>query len=177
MKPEEIYEKWRDGLKSPDDSLFYYHPGLERILLGLAIFTISSKQIFDKLGKQEPLSVLNIYVNKLVTAWIEEDDEAFETMFRLTMPVAEAFMICVFATKKQHPSKAKNLMKLAHLFSYAVALGGDMNQESADELLDDLTTDGKRISSLKIKEFGNKLLKLIQIHGPELSASLLSELG
>ncbi len=75
------------------------------------------------------------------------------------------------------PSKAKDLMKLANLYSYAVACGGDMREEFADSLLDDITTDGRRIFSPKTKEFGIKILKLMQIHGPELSPTHINELN
>ncbi len=175
--PEEIFEIWQETLRSPDDSLFYHHPGLDRILLSLAIFTISSEPVYRKLGKNNPLSLLNIYVNDLITAWIDEDDETFEQMFPMTMTVAEVFMISVFAKKKEQPSKEKDLVKLANFYSYAVACGGDMREELAESLLDDITTDGKRIFSPKVKEFGTKILKLMQIHGPELTYLHLHKLN
>lgn len=90
--PDEIYVKWRSSLKSPDDSLFYYHPDLERILLGLSIYDTSSRPLVKDLGKAESLRVLNIYITDLITAWIDEDEDAFRTMFDLTMTVAEAYI-------------------------------------------------------------------------------------
>lgn len=90
--PQQIYAEWRSSLKSPDDSLFYYHPDLERILLGLSIYAISSRQLVKDLGKAESLSLLNIYITDLITAWIDEDDDAFKTMFDMTMTVAEAYI-------------------------------------------------------------------------------------
>lgn len=45
MTPEQVYNQWRSTLKEPDDSLFYYHPSLERILLGFAIFVLSSRPL------------------------------------------------------------------------------------------------------------------------------------
>jgi len=177
MKPEDVYRGWHESLKSPDDSIFYYHPGMDRILLGLAIFTISSEPMFHKLGKYKALSLLNIYVTDLITAWIDGDDEAFEQMFRMTMPVAEVFVICLTAAKKELPSNKNEFVKLANLYSYAVACGGDMASELAESLLDDISTDGKRIFSPKVKEFGDKILKLMQIHGPELSPFVIYDLN
>ena len=36
---EQIYRQWKKTLRKLDDSIFYYHPSLERIILGLAIST------------------------------------------------------------------------------------------------------------------------------------------
>ena len=79
--PEQIYSEWRSSLKSPDDSLFYYHPDLEQILLGLSIYAIASRPLVKDLGKAESLKILNIYITDLITAWIDEDDDSFKTMF------------------------------------------------------------------------------------------------
>jgi hypothetical protein len=58
MTAEEVYTNWHSTLKKPNDSLFYYHPSLERILLGLAIFVLTPQPALSKLGKAEPLSSL-----------------------------------------------------------------------------------------------------------------------
>ena len=71
MTPEQVYCEWRSSLKSPDDSLFYYHLDLERIRLGLSIYEISSRPLVKDLGKAESLRILNIYITDLITAWID----------------------------------------------------------------------------------------------------------
>ncbi len=43
MTPEEVYNKWHCTLKQPDDSVFYYHPNLERIFLCLSIFVLTTQ--------------------------------------------------------------------------------------------------------------------------------------
>lgn len=72
--PEQVYHKWKSSLRFPDDSLFYYHPTLERILLGLAIYVISSRSLILNLGKAKYLTLLHNYIPDLITAWINEDD-------------------------------------------------------------------------------------------------------
>lgn len=57
MTVEQVYGEWRDSLKSPDESIFYYHPDLERILLGFATFAITSPRLLQNLGKAEPLKI------------------------------------------------------------------------------------------------------------------------
>lgn len=176
-KFEQVYKEWRSSLKSPDDSIFYYHPDLERILLGLSIYTLSSEPLIQKLRNLEHLSVLNIYTTELITAWIDEDGDAFEKLFQLTMTVAEAYLIGWAAAGKSQPSKKKETIKLGNFFTYAVASGGDMNPKLAQSLLDDISTDSKKIYSPKIQEFGTKLLKLMQIYGPDIPPASLSSLN
>ncbi|MDE7116095.1 MAG: hypothetical protein K2O56_06700, partial [Muribaculaceae bacterium] len=68
---EQIYSEWRSSFKYPDDSLFCYHPDLERILLGLSIYAISSSPLVKDIGKAESLKILNIYITDLITTWID----------------------------------------------------------------------------------------------------------
>lgn len=175
--PEQIYSEWRLSLKSPDDSLFYYHPDLERILLGLSIYAISSRPLVKDLGKAESLKILNIYITDLITAWIDEDDDSFKTMFGLTMTVAESYIPCLMAAEREYPSKKRQIRKLGMLYGNAVSAGGDMSAALAESLLDDLSTDGKQLHSSKIQQFGNSLLTLIRIHGMDIPPSALSRLN
>lgn len=175
--PEQVYSEWRSSLKSPDDSLFYYHPDLERILLGLSIYEISSRPFIKDLGKAESLKILNIYITDRITAWIDENDDAFKTMFDLTMTVAEACIPCLMAAENEYPSKKRQIRKLGMLYANAVSDGGDISPALAQTLLDDLSTDGKQLHSSKIQQFGNSLLTLIRIHGMDIPSSALSRLN
>lgn len=176
--PEQIYTDWRSSLKSPDESMFYYHPDLERILLGLSVFTISSRPLIRDLGnKYKSIDLLNIYVADLVTAWIDEDDEALETMFRLTMTIAESYLLALRAIEKESTSSNGKLRKLGAFYAHAIAAGGDMNPDLAQLLLEDLSTDGKEIYSTKIQEFGSDLLKLLQIYGLDIPIARLNHLN
>jgi hypothetical protein len=136
--PEETYNNWRTTLHKPDDSLFYYHPSLERILLGLSIFVLTPQPAFTKLGNVRQLRILHTQVPSLITAWIDEDNATF---------------------------------------SRAIACGGDMSPALADELLDDLTTNGREISSDKIKAFGTKVLALTREYGFDIPLSKMNEVN
>lgn len=177
MTPEQVYTEWCSSLKSPDDSLFYYHPDLERILLGLSIYAISSRPLVKDLGKAKPLSILNIYITDLITAWIDENDDAFKTMFDMTMTVAEAYIPCLMAAEEEYSSKKRLIRKLSYLYGHAISCGGDMAPVLADSLLDDLSTDGKQLHSSKIQKFGDDLLSLIRLHGMDIPPYALSRLN
>jgi hypothetical protein len=165
MSPDQTFAIWRSSLKSPDDSIFYYHPDLERILLGLSIFALSSRPLLRNLDKAEALGILNIYIPGLITAWIEEDEATFEQLLPMVMTVVEGYTQAAIDAEKKYPASKKAVRMMAYLLANASGAGGDMNNDLADELLDDLTTDGKKIYSDKIKAFGIHLLVLTKNHG------------
>ena len=61
--PQQVYCAWRSSLTKPGDSILYYHPSLEQILLGLSIFAINSGPLLQNLGKAESLKILNINIH------------------------------------------------------------------------------------------------------------------
>ena len=165
MTIEETYKNWRSTLKNPNDSIFYYHKSLDRILLGLAIFVISTRSLRARLGKAEMLGILHLQVPDLITYWIDGDNEGFKTLFPMVMTVAEAYVPTSIAAEKEYPSRKKAIRTMAYMLANASGAGGDMNQALADELLDDLETDGDAIYSDKIREYGERLLFLTQRYG------------
>ena len=148
--PEQIYRQWKQSLKHPDDSIFYYHPSLERIILGLSMYAIASRPYINKLGKAEALSICNRYINEMVTAWIDEETDSFEYLFTRLMTLSDAFPYASQAFADQHPGLKKVICNLQDTFCYWTAIAGDMSESKANELLDDISTDGQRIDSEKI---------------------------
>ena len=158
--PEQIYCQWKKTLRKPDDSIFYYHPSLERIILGLTMYAIASRPYISKLGKAESLTIFNIYINEMVTAWIDET-EAFEYPFTTLMTLSDAFPYVTQAFASQHPGLKKVIRHLQDTFCYWTAVAGDMSQKKADELLDDISTDGKRIDSEKIAQLVKRIQPIV----------------
>lgn len=177
MTSEEVYKTWRSTIEAPDDSLFYCHPSLESILLGLSIFVLTPQPSLGKLGKAEPLKILHLQVPRLITAWIDEDDETFEALFPTVITVCESYMMTGIAFAKKYPLKHKIIQELMAFFALAIPSGGDMNPTLAEELLDDLTTDGRSIYSDKVKAFGLKLLLLARKYDLDVPAGELNRLN
>lgn len=173
MTPEEVYTNWYKSLKSPDESIFYYHKGVERILLSLVTFVISSSQIASKLGKAEMLRILHVQVPDLIIAWIDEDEETFATLFQMIMIVSEGYAPAAMMAERKYATNKKAIRTMAYLFVNACGACGDMSPELADELIEDLSTDGIDIYSDKIKKFGEDLLFLTRSHGVDIPPHLL----
>jgi hypothetical protein len=177
MTPAEVYDKWQSTITQPSDSLFYYHPDLERILLGLALFVLTPQPALNKLGKAEPLKILHLQLPGLITAWIDDDGESFETQFSKLMPIAEAYLRIASAFRQKYPARSKAIEEVMAFYANAVASGGDMSPAIAEALLDDLTTDGRKIHSAKIASFGLKLLALTRQYSVDIPNSRMNELN
>ena len=157
-------------LRKPDDSIFYYHPSLERIILGLTMYAIASRPYMYQLGKAEALTIYNSYINEMVTEWIDETD-GFEYLFTTLMTLSDAFPYASQGFASQHPELRKVICNLQYTFCYWTSVAGDMSQEKADELLDDISTDGKRIDSEKIAQLVKRIQPIVISKGMELSPS------
>jgi hypothetical protein len=177
MSFEEVYKNWRSTLNKPDDSLFFYHPNLERVLLGLSIFVLTPQPALNKLGKAKPLKILHYQVPDLITAWIDNNEEVFEKTFSMVMKVAESYLMGTSAYGRKFPSKHKTVMEIGAFYAHATSCGGDLTPALAEELLNDLSTDGEKIYSDKIANFGSKLLALTHKYGIDIPLSMINDLN
>lgn len=168
MTIEETYTEWRSSLKRPDDSIFYYHKDLDRILLSLAIFVIASRPVVAKLGKAEMLGILHLQVPDLLMYWIDSDGEGFKTLFPMVMTVTEGLALTAKAAENRWPEHKRAIRMLVYLLCHSCGAGGDMKDRLAEELLDDIETDGKQIYSEKIKKYGESLLRMTRKYGMDI---------
>lgn len=168
MTIEETYQNWRSSLKKPDDSIFYYHKSLDRILLSLAIFVIASKPIVKKLGKAEMLGVLHLQVPDLITYWIDGDEEGFQTLFPMVMTVSEGLTRVARAAENRWPESKRAIRTLIYLLCHSCGAGGDMNDRLAESFLDDIETDGREIYCDKINKYGENLILLTRKYGMDI---------
>ncbi len=165
--PEDIYADWRQTLKKPNESIFYYHPSLERIVLGLTMYEIASRPYLNKLGKAKSMQLYNMYINEMVTSWILED-EGFEYSFKSLMTLSEGFFLACKAFEEKHPALKKTIRHLQYTFGFWTSAGGDINEDKAQELLDDIETDGERIGSEKISLIVRRLQPTVVRHGMDI---------
>lgn len=142
-------------------------PFVVSIILGLAMYAIASRPYINKLGKAESLKLYHIYINEMVTDWIDEAD-GFEYLFTTLMTLSEVFPYVTQEFASQHPGLRKVIRNLQYTFCYWTAVAGDMNEKKAEELLDDISTDGKRIDSEKIAELVKRIQPIVISKGLEL---------
>ena len=175
MTPEKVYSEWRKTLKKPNDSVFYYHSSLDRIILGLSMYDIASRPYLLKSNKIKMMSVYNKLIAELVTAWIDESEE-FKFLFTTMMTTSETFGYACQGLLSEHPGLKKTIHALLSTFFFWVGAAGDMNEDTAEELLDDISTDGRRISSDKISQLIKRLQPTVISKGIEMTNQEMAEL-
>ncbi len=82
--------------------------------------------------------------------------------------LSDAFLYVTQAFSSQHPGLKKVIRDLQNTFCYWTSVAGDMSAEKADELLDDISTDGKRIDSEKIAQLVKRIQPIVVSRGLEL---------
>jgi len=109
---------WED--KRPEDSVFYYHPSEDRIVLSHALFWVMTSTIKGKVSRQKHLLLLRQYQEEMGNGVND-----------------------------------KVARRLAATFIVAGGYGGDMKEELADEILDDMDFENNRVKCRKIEEGSN----------------------
>ena len=84
------------------------------------------------------------------------------------MTLSDAFPDLTQAFASQHAKLRKVIRDLQYTFCYWTAVAGDMSEEKADGLLDDISTDDKRIDSEKIAQLVKRIQLIVVSKGLEL---------
>ena len=154
---EEMEEKLRAG-KSPEDSLFYYHPSEERIVLSHALFWVMTQSLKGKIAKEKNVLLLRKYEEEMLDAYLTED-AYFPELLRYCNIMFEFLPIILhhiydFATDKA----ARNLLSIAIV---AAGYGGDMPEPLANELLDDMDFHYNKVKCRKIEQLLPRLNQMV----------------
>ena len=103
----------------------------------------------------------------MVTAWID-GTEYFEYPFTMLMDLCEAFPFVCKEMSQQYLGQKKAIRHLENTFFYWTAVAGDMNEARANELLNDIATDGKRIDSEKVTQLAKRIQPIVISQGLDL---------
>ena len=144
-----------------DDSLFYYHSSEDRIVLSYAMFwTMTQLQFFkSKLRKEKFFLLLRQYQEEMLDAFLQDADY-FSELLHYCNIMYEMLPTILMAS---HLKTEKDTPKLAVISMVAVGYAGDMPEELANELLDDMDFDryGK-VKCSKIEGMLPKLMKMVE---------------
>ncbi len=166
---EKIYADWRSTLKKPKDTMFYFVQSLDHIILGLAMYEIASRPLRFQLKKGKEISLYSIYINEMITAWIDDDAEAFEFPFTALMTLCETYGFVCQGLEQRHPGHRKLYRNLLCTFFFWVPMGTIIDDANLETLLDDITTDGKTIYSDKIAQIGKRAQPTVISKGKDMS--------
>ena len=153
--------KLKETQPKEEDSLFYYHSSEDRIVLSHAMFwTMTQLQFFkSKLRKEKFFLLLRQYQEEMLDAFLQDDDY-FPDLLHYCNLMYEMLSTILMAS---HLRDERDSRKLAAISVVAAGFGGDMPEELANELLDDMDFDryGK-VKCRAIEQLMPKLMKMVE---------------
>ena len=154
---QKLHESW----SSEEDSLFYYHPSEDKIVLSHALFWVMTQPqcLKGKIRKEKFFLLLRQYQEEMLDAYLQ-DTEDFPTMLHYCNILYETLPMIL---NSSHLRGEKGASKLAAIAVVAAGYGGDMDEELANALLDDMDFDryGK-VKCPKIEQMLPKLMKMVE---------------
>ena len=152
---QKLHESW----SSEEDSLFYYHRSEDRIVLSHALFWVMTQSPFlkGKIRKERFFLLLRQYQEEMLDAYLQ-DTEDFSTMLHDCNIIYEYLPMVLNGS---HLRGEKGASKLAAIAVVAAGYGGDMDEELANELLDDMDFD--RYGKVKCRMIEGMLPKLMKM--------------
>ena len=166
---QKLHESW----SSEEDSLFYYHRSEDRIVLSHALFWVMTQPqcLKGKIRKEKFFLLLRQYQEEMLDAYLQGSED-FPTMLhsqdlRNERPEVESCNIIYeylpMILNGSHLRGERGASELAAISVVAAGYGRDMDEELANELLDDMDFDryGK-VKCLKIEGMLPELMKMVE---------------
>ena len=157
----QMEQKLKETQPKEEDSLFYYHSSEDRIVLSHAMFwTMTQLQFFkSKLRKEKFFLLLRQYQEEMLDAFLLDDDYYPELLHYCNI-LYEMLPTILMAS---HLKTEKDTPKLAAISLVAAGYAGDMPEELANSLLDDMDFDryGK-VKCRAIEQMMPKLMKMVE---------------
>jgi len=153
-------QKLQEMHTKEDDSLFYYHSSEDRVVLSHAMFwTMTLPQFFkSKIRKEKFFLLLRQYEEEMLDAFLQDDDY-FSELLHYCNIMYEMLPTILGAS---HLRTEKDARKLAAIAMVAAGYAGDMPENLANELLDDIDYHFDKVKCRKIEQIMPVLMKMAE---------------
>lgn len=143
-----------------EDSIFYYHSSEDRIVLSHALFwTMTLPQFFkSKLRKEKFFLLLRQYEEEMLDAFLQDDDYFSELLHYCNIQ----YELLPTILGASHLRTEKDARKLAAIALVAAGYAGDMDEELADILIDDIDYHYNKVKCRAIEHMMPKLMKMVE---------------
>ena len=143
-----------------EDSIFYYHSSEDRIVLSHALFwTITLPQNYkSKIRKEKFFLLLRQYQEEMLDAFLQDDDYFSDLLHYCTL----MYEIMPTILMSSYLREEKDSRRLAAIAVVAAGFGGDMPDELATILLDDIDYNYNKVKCRRIELMMPKLMKMVE---------------
>ena len=156
----EMEHKLQETYPREGDRLFYCHSSEDRIVLSHALnWTMTQPQFFKgKIRKEKYFLLLRQYEEEMLDAFLQDDDY-FSELLHYCNILYELLPTILGAS---HLRANKDARKLAAIALVAAGYAGDMSEELANALLDDIDYYNDKVKCRKIEQMMPKLMKMVE---------------
>ena len=146
--------------QSEEDWTFYYHSSEDRIVLSHAMFwTMTQPQFFkSKMRKEKFFLLLRQYEEEMLDAFLQDDDYFSELLHYCNIQ----YELLPTILGASHLRTEKDARKLAAIALVAAGYAGDMDDNLANELLDDIDYHFDKVKCRKIEMMMPQLMKMVE---------------
>ena len=145
---------------APEDRMFAMHPDEDHIIVSHALFWVMSKTLLKKLVKFKSFYLLRKFEEEMLTAYLTESED-FPDLLRASNVIFESLPY-ELSQVMRNPSTFKAARRLQAVAVVAVGYGGDMPDEEAIAILDDLDFKDNVVYSSRIEDLLPMLNKLVE---------------
>ena len=160
QKFAQMEQQLKETHPKEEDRMFYYHSSEERIVLSHALFwTMTLPQFFkSRLRKEKFFLLLRQYQEEMLDAFLQDDDY-FSDLLHYCNILYEMLPTILMSS---YLREEKDARKLAAISVVAAGFGGDMPEELANELLDDIDYHYNKVKCRAIEQLMPKLMKMVE---------------
>jgi len=160
QKFAEMEDRLKELHPKEEDSMFYYHSSEDRIVLSHAMFwTMTQLQFLKgKIRKQKFFLLIRQYQEEMLDAFLQDDDY-FSDLLHYCNLMYDMLPTILMAS---HLRTDKDARKLAAIAVVAAGYAGDMDEELANELLDDMDFVNNKVKCRKIELMMPRLMGFVE---------------
>ena len=160
QKFAEMEERLKELHPKEEDSMFYYHSSEDRIVLSHALFWVMTQPqcLKGKIRKERFFLLLRQYQEEMLDAFLQDDDYFSDLLHYCTL----MYEIMPTILMSSHLREEKDSRKLAAISVVAAGFGGDMPDELATILLDDIDYHYNKVKCRAIEHMMPKLMKMVE---------------
>lgn len=161
---KEMFDRMETELQKsckPEERMFSLHPDEEHIIVSHALFLMMSKPLATKLPSLKGLYLLRKYEEEMLTAFLTESND-FPELLRYCNLLYDVFPY-ELAAAARNAAIASKVRKLQGIGMVAAGYGGDMNDDTVDDILDDMDFDhNNKVCSHVIERMLPQLNQLVE---------------
>ena len=160
QKFAEMEERLKELHPKEEDSMFYYHSSEDKIVLSHAMFwTMTQLQFLKgKIRKQKFFLLIRQYQEEMLDAFLQDDDY-FSDLLHYCNLMYDMLPTILMSSYLRTDKDARRLAAIAVV---AAGYAGDMDEELANELLDDMDFVNNKVKCRKVELMMPKLMGFVE---------------